>query len=158
MATRIPNLKRTIRNIKRAQDIISVLVRFGFTDVVQELSIDRLLLQGKRIVGLDKPGEEIVRQPHPVRLRQAAVELGPSFVKLAQILATRPDLIPEDWAKEFTKLQSGVPPVPAETIRPHIESLYPGGSTSTSRASSSTRSPPRRSGRRTAPSCTTGRG
>ena len=69
MATRIPNLKRTIRNIKRAQDIIAVLVRFGFTDVVQELSIDRMLLKGKRMVGLDKPGEEISRQPHAVRLR-----------------------------------------------------------------------------------------
>lgn len=126
MATRIPNLKRTIRNIKRAQDIMAVLVRFGFTDVVQELSIDRLVLQGKRMVGLDKPGEEIVRQPHAVRLRQAAVELGPSFVKLAQILATRPDLIPEDWATEFAKLQSGVPAVPTDEIRPYIESLFKG--------------------------------
>ncbi len=124
MATRIPNLKRTIRNIKRAQDIIAVLVRFGFTDVVQELSIDRMLLKGKRMVGLDKPGEEISRQPHAVRLREAAVELGPSFVKLAQILATRPDLIPEDWATEFAKLQSGVPAVEAEKIKPHIASLF----------------------------------
>ncbi len=126
MATRIPNLRRTIRNIKRAQDIVGVLVSYGFTDIVQELSIDRLLLKGKRIVGMDKPGEEITRQPHAVRLRQAAESLGPSFVKLAQILATRPDLIPEDWAKEFAKLQSGVPAVPADEIRPHIESLYKG--------------------------------
>ena len=126
MPAHIPNLKRTIRNIKRAQDIIAVLVRFGFTDVVQELSIDRLLLKGKRLVGLDKPGEEISRQPHSVRLRKAAVELGPSFVKLAQILATRPDLIPEDWAKEFAKLQSGVPAVPADEIRPHIEKIFDG--------------------------------
>lgn len=126
MATRIPNIKRTFRNIKRAQEIVAVLVRFGFTDIVQELSIDRLVLQGKRLVGLDKPGEELVRQPHAVRLRQAAVELGPSFVKLAQILATRPDLIPEDWADEFAKLQSGVPAVPADEIRPHIEEMYRG--------------------------------
>lgn len=126
MATRIPNLKRTFRNIKRAQDIVAVLVRFGFTDVVQELSIDRLVLQGKRLVGLDKPGEELSRQPHAVRLRKAAVTLGPSFVKLAQILATRPDLIPEDWAAEFTKLQSGVPAVPADEIKPHIESMFNG--------------------------------
>lgn len=126
MATRIPNLKRTFRNIKRAQEIVSVLITYGFTDIVQELSIDRLVLQGKRLVGLDKPGEELVRQPHAVRLRKAAVELGPSFVKLAQILATRPDLIPEDWADEFATLQSGVPAVPADEIRPHIESMYRG--------------------------------
>ncbi len=126
MAARIPNLRRTLRNIKRAQDIITVLVRFGFTDIVQELSIDRLLLKGKRIVGIDKPGEEVTRQPHAVRLREAAVELGPSFVKLAQILATRPDLVPEDWTHEFAKLQSGVPPVPADEIRDHIDKLFKG--------------------------------
>lgn len=126
MSTPIPNLKRTLRNIKRAQDIISVLVSFGFTDIVQELSIDRLLLKGKRLVGMDRPGEHITREPHAVRLRQAAEKLGPSFVKLAQILATRPDLIPEDWAVEFAKLQSGVPAVPADEIKPHIEAMFNG--------------------------------
>lgn len=126
MATRIPNIKRTFRNIKRAQDIIAVLVRFGFTDVVQGLAIDRIALQGKRLVGLDKPGEELSRQPLAVRLRKAAESLGPSFVKLAQILATRPDLIPDDWAVEFAKLQSGVPAVPADEIKPHIEKMFKG--------------------------------
>lgn len=126
MAARIPNLRRTIRNIKRGQEIVAVLAKYGFTDIVQELAIDRLVLQGKRLVGLDKPGEEITRQPQAVRLRQAMESLGPSFVKMAQILATRPDLIPEDWAHEFAKLQSGVPPIPADEIRPHIESLYRG--------------------------------
>ncbi|HHN77180.1 MAG TPA: AarF/ABC1/UbiB kinase family protein [Phycisphaerales bacterium] len=126
MARRIPNLRRTIRNIKRGQEIVAVMVNYGFTDIVQELALDRLILHGKRLVGLDKPGEEIIRQPQAVRLRQAMENLGPTFIKMAQILSTRPDLIPESWAHEFAKLQSGVPPVPAEAIRPYIESIYDG--------------------------------
>jgi ubiquinone biosynthesis protein len=126
MPARIPNLRRTIRNIRRGQEIVGVLVRYGFTDVVQELNIDRILLRGKRMVGLEKAGEEVTRQPQAVRLRKVMETLGPTFVKMAQILSTRPDLIPEDWAKEFAKLQSNVPPVPPEEARPHIESIYEG--------------------------------
>lgn len=124
MAARIPNLRRTIRNIKRGQEIVSVLISYGFTDVVQELGLDKLILRGKRLVGLDKPGEQVTHLSQAVRLRQAMESLGPTFVKMAQILSTRPDLIPEDWAREFARLQSGVPPVPADEIRPYIEKLY----------------------------------
>lgn len=103
---------------------MAVLVRFGFNDVVQALGIDELWAIGKRAIGLDTVDAEVSRQPQAVRLRKAMEALGPTFVKMAQILSTRPDLIPEAWAKEFGKLQSGVPAVPAEKIRPHIEELF----------------------------------
>lgn len=124
MAARIPNLRRTIRNIKRGQEIIAVLISYGFTDIVQELGLDKLILRGKRLVGLDKPGEQVTHLSQAVRLRQAMESLGPTFIKMAQILSTRPDLIPEDWAREFARLQSDVPSVPADEIRPYIEKLY----------------------------------
>jgi ubiquinone biosynthesis protein len=63
-----------------------------------------------------KPDEAIVGLPRAVRLRKAMEELGPTFVKLAQVLATRPDLIPSEWADEFAKLQDDVAQVPSAQI------------------------------------------
>ena len=121
MATRLPDIRRTIRNIQRGQELVSVLARFGFEDVVQSLGIDELWAYGKRAIGLRAADAELQRLPQAVRLRKAMEAMGPTFVKMAQILSTRPDLIPEEWAEEFGKLQSGVEAVPPETIRPHIE-------------------------------------
>ncbi|MCH6468772.1 ABC1 kinase family protein [Sinomonas terrae] len=53
----------------------------------------------------------------PEHLRLALEELGPTFMKLGQILSTRPDLVPEAYQAELAKLQDAVPPVPAEDIR-----------------------------------------
>ncbi len=60
--------------------------------------------------------------PRGVRLREALEELGPVFIKFGQALSTRPDLIPEDIAKELTKLQDQVPPFPSKESREIIES------------------------------------
>lgn len=124
MARPIPSIGQTIRNIRRAQEIIAVFASYGFTDVVQDLGLDRLIMRGKRFVGLAKKDERVSREPQAVRLRKVMEELGPTFIKMAQILSTRPDLIPREWADEFTKLQTDVPAVPADEIKEHIESLY----------------------------------
>lgn len=126
MPPSISDIGRTIRNIKRAQEILTVLARYGFGDVLQELKLDRVAFEGRRLIGLTKKGEEHHREPQAVRLRQAMEELGPTFIKMAQILSTRRDLIPEEWAAEFRKLQSDVPAVPAEKIEPHLRGLYNG--------------------------------
>lgn len=130
MPSRLPNniasLGRTIRNIRRAREIIGVLVSFGFGEAVRDLELDRLVQRGRRMVGLGRKEavrSEIARKPTAVRLREAMEELGPTFVKLAQVLSTRPDLIPPDWAEEFTNLQSNVRAVPASEMEPHIERL-----------------------------------
>lgn len=119
----IAHIGRTIRNIKRAKEIVSVLASFGFGKAVADLDLDRLVLRGRRMVGLSKKDATVERTPTAVRLREAMEELGPTFVKLAQVLSTRPDLIPPEWAEEFTKLQSEVKPVPADEIRPYIDGL-----------------------------------
>jgi len=121
MPTRVPNLGRTIRNIRRAREILSVFAAYGFRDVIQELDLDRLVLRGRRMIGLGKPGDEVNRKSQAVRLREAMEELGPTFIKLAQVLSTRPDLIPEEWANEFKRLQSDVPPEDPDRMRRHIE-------------------------------------
>lgn len=126
MTPAIPILGRTVRNLRRAQEIITLLGVYGFTDVVQDLGLDRLVLRGKRLVGMAAPSDRVAREPQAVRLRRAMESLGPTFIKMAQILSTRPDLIPRTWADEFTRLQYDVPPVAAGMIRAHIESLYEG--------------------------------
>src|SRR5690606_41122852 len=126
MARPIPSLGRTIRNIRRAREILTVFASYGFNDVIQELDLDRLALRGKRLVGLAPADERVTRESQAVRLRRAMEQLGPTFIKMAQILSTRPDLIPEEWTTEFARLQSDVPAVPAREIKPHIEWLYDG--------------------------------
>lgn len=121
--TNIAHLGRTIRNIRRAKEILAVLASFGFGKAIADLDLDRLVLRGRRMIGLSRPDASVTRTPTAVRLREAMEELGPTFVKLAQVLSTRPDLIPPEWAEEFTKLQSTVRPVPADEIKPYIDDL-----------------------------------
>jgi ubiquinone biosynthesis protein len=64
------------------------------------------------------------KQKRAVRMRLMLDELGPIYVKLGQILSTRRDLIPEDIADEFTKLQDNVAPFPGEIAREIIEDAY----------------------------------
>lgn len=123
LPSNIASLGRTIRNIRRAKEILAVLASFGFGQAIADLDLDRLVLRGRRMIGLSKPDASVTRKPTAVRLREAMEELGPTFVKLAQVLSTRPDLIPPEWAEEFTKLQSTVRPVPAEEIKPYIDEL-----------------------------------
>ena len=112
----IRNIPQTIRNIRRAHDVVNVLIRYGFEDVVQETGLDQIVLRGRRTLRLVRRDKTLDREPRAVRMRKALEELGPTFVKLGQILATRPDLIPREWADEFAKLQDDVAQVPGEQI------------------------------------------
>ena len=60
------------------------------------------------------------------RTRQALEALGPTFVKLGQILSTRSDLLPADWIAEFEQLQSAGPTLDFETLRPEVEAALGG--------------------------------
>jgi ubiquinone biosynthesis protein len=64
------------------------------------------------------------RKPRAQRLREALEELGPIFVKFGQVLSTRPDLLPEDIARELTRLQDKVPPFPGDRAAAIIEQTY----------------------------------
>lgn len=98
-----------LTNAVRAKEIIAVLVRHGFADLVTHLNPPAGFLQ--RMV--PKPA---VRRTTWERIRLAAEELGPAFVKSCQLLSMRPDLIPEPLVIEFRKLQDDVKPVPFEKI------------------------------------------
>lgn len=116
--THLKAARTAIKDFARFERIVSVLVRQGFGHVVeawdlQDKFILKLLVE-RRPVGLEK------RTIHE-RLSQALQDLGPTFVKLGQILSTRPDLIPQALCVEFARLQDQVSPITYEEARAVID-------------------------------------
>ncbi|MEK7850542.1 MAG: AarF/UbiB family protein, partial [Deltaproteobacteria bacterium] len=110
----------TIKNINRLRQILNILIRHGFGELVSQLHVFRFYILGKRFF---TPKAEDVRahRSTPERLRLALEELGPTFVKLGQLMSTRADWFPDDWSTEFKKLQDKVPPFPFEQVRALVE-------------------------------------
>jgi ubiquinone biosynthesis protein len=117
-------LGRTIRDARRTREILGVLVRYGFRNLIEELHLEGALHRRmQRLLG--RPVDpEVEAMPQAVRLRLAMQELGPTFIKLGQVLSLRPDLIPPDWASEFSKLHSEVPPVSFHRIQGRLEAEF----------------------------------
>lgn len=116
----VSKLTRTYHNIKRYRQILTILLRYGFDDVLGRLKIDYYIQLSKKIIPKFK-AHEIEKTTTAERLRLALEELGPTFIKFGQILSVRPDLIPESFIKEFQKLQDEVPPFTAEQAKAKIE-------------------------------------
>ncbi|WP_342242252.1 ABC1 kinase family protein [Inquilinus sp. OTU3971] len=96
----LPTAFVVARDLKRLQQIVTVLLRFGFGDLVRRLGLHRL--------------------------RLAIEALGPTFVKLGQILATRSDLLSAEWLAELEKLHDRVPPLPYGALAPVLEAALGG--------------------------------
>jgi len=110
--------RETYRDLKRYSQIASVLAHHGFTEVLDRLKARYSATKRRRAFIREKASE---RPPTPVRLRLVFEELGPTFIKLAQILSSRPDILPPEYIRELTKLQDDVPPFPFEDARTLIE-------------------------------------
>jgi ubiquinone biosynthesis protein len=107
------------RDLGRLQEIASVLIRYGFGDVVRRMGLANALEKTGRALHWRDP-DEMAHLPPPARMRRVMEELGPTFVKLGQVLATRVDLFEPDWIAEFSKLQSEAPPAPEEEVRAQL--------------------------------------
>ena len=118
-------IQSTIRNTRRFAEIVTVLMRHGFGGFVGETGLDRLVEKGRSLIGRATDGE-VERLSLNVRLRMVLEALGPTFVKLGQILSTRPDLIPADLADEFRTLQSDVLKVSFTEIRQRLDDEFEG--------------------------------
>lgn len=104
-----------LRNLRRFGAISRVLLRHGFGGL-----LDRLSGKGNGDP-IAVPPANVSLFPAPARVRRALEELGPSFVKLGQILSVRADIFPPPYIEELKKLQDQVPPVPFEAVRAVVE-------------------------------------
>jgi ubiquinone biosynthesis protein len=116
-AWRLFNLLGTVEHLHFYQRVLEVLAKYGFEEFAA--AAGQHLHLGRR--ALRAGGAESGSRTRPQRACQALEELGPTFVKLGQLLSTRPDLIPSEYCAEFERLQDGVAPVRWELIRPEIE-------------------------------------
>ena len=107
------------RDLGRMNEIAGVLVRHGFGDTVRRLGLARALERAGPVLRPEHAADLAKLSP-PVQVRLAMVELGPTFVKLGQILAGRADLFGPEWIAEFGKLHSRVPTVPLDELRPQL--------------------------------------
>lgn len=114
---------RTYRHLNRYRQILAILFKYGFGDLVDRLNLDQYIETGLQMISRKRRGrvEKLTRSE---RLRLAFEELGPTYIKLGQALSTRPDLIPSDFIHELSKLQDNVPPFPFIEVKNIIESEF----------------------------------
>jgi ubiquinone biosynthesis protein len=120
MIRKIGVIGTTYRHIKRYQKIISVLVKYGFGYLVDALNLHKIINLGKKFIPGEKD-EKVASLSIWERIRMVLEELGPSFVKLGQIMSNRPDLIPHELILELEKLQDSVPSFSREEAKKLVE-------------------------------------
>jgi ubiquinone biosynthesis protein len=116
-------IRRGIRNTKRAAEVIAVLAKHGFRQLLSDTGIERIIERGQEIL-LRSKAEASATTPVEVRVREALEELGGTFIKLGQVLSTRPDLVPQELADELRRLRSNCPRVPYPEIRKRLEEEF----------------------------------
>jgi ubiquinone biosynthesis protein len=106
------------KHLRRYRQVVGVLTRYGFGEFFGQIRFWEYINIEKRVLRREREIEKISTAQ---RLRLALEELGPTFVKLGQMLSTRPDLLPDDFIQELEKLQNRVAPIPTETVKQIIE-------------------------------------
>jgi ubiquinone biosynthesis protein len=115
----MPTLLQTFRHLRRYQQVGRILTRYGFGHVLTQLGIGRAIAPG--LEKLRFSSAEILQATPPERVRMVIEELGPTFIKLGQILSTRSDIIPAQLIKQLEKLQDTVPPTDFSLIQAEVE-------------------------------------
>ena len=121
----IPRPDKGLKSLRRYRQIAKVLIKYGFGELVSRMNLISPLAPLKK-------SSKVRAKSTPVRIRLALEELGPTFVKLGQILSTRPFLLPPEYIEELSKLQDQVEPMPwekaskvlKEELKLPIEDIY----------------------------------
>ncbi len=108
------------RDLRRAQEIVRVLLAHGLGDVAQRLGLVRGLRRAGVFLHIPR-AKDLHDVPAPERMRHALEELGPAFVKLGQLLAGRTDLLPPEWTSELAQLREHAAPVEWTELRAQLE-------------------------------------
>jgi len=107
------------KQMQRYRQVVAVFTRYGFGEFLGLIRIWEYINIEKKFLHRERQLETL---SVPQRLRLALEELGPTFVKLGQMLSTRPDIVPHNFIVELEKLQNRVAPIPTEIARRVIES------------------------------------
>jgi ubiquinone biosynthesis protein len=111
----MPTLRNAGKNLARLRDISVIVVRYGFGGVLARARVFQAL-------GFRPEAEQVGPTLSPAkRFRMMLAELGPTFVKLGQVLSSRPDLLPPDFVEELSLLQDQTPPLPFGEVQKQIE-------------------------------------
>src|SRR5262245_29131245 len=108
------------RDLSRLREISSVLIRHGLGDLVRRTGLASALERAGQILHWSEAGKSAEIEPQE-RFRRSLEELGPTFVKLGQVLSTRPDLLSPSWITELERLHSEVAPISFDELLPEIE-------------------------------------
>jgi len=116
------NIQQTFKNVARLRTIVNVMLRYGFAEILQRIDI------GRFVPFTDKAKRESKRAQTSMTMAERArlcfEELGTTFIKLGQLLSIRPDLVPEEFAKEFKKLQDSAAPISTDKIKKVIKEEF----------------------------------
>jgi len=111
---------KTYRHFNRYRQILAVFFKYGFGDLVELLRIDQYIEIGLKMISRNRR-ERIEKLSRAERVRMALEELGPTYIKLGQILSTRTDLVPVDFIHELSRLQDEVPSFPFAEAKEIVE-------------------------------------
>ena len=116
----VAGLFSVARELPRLREISSVFIRYGLGDLVRRAGVSVMFDRAGQVLQWGQASETAHLEPQQ-RARLALEELGPTFVKLGQMLSTREDLLPAAWTDELNRLYSQVAPVPFDDLLPQIE-------------------------------------
>lgn len=114
------DILKTGKDLRRLNEIVNILIKFGFGDVIRRIGLAESLEKAGKLIRYSVPDDFLSSKP-PERARAAMEEMGPTFVKLGQILATRVDLFTQEWIEEFEKLQDDTQSLPLDDLRDQLE-------------------------------------
>ncbi len=116
---KLPRIDKGYRNLRRSRKIIGVFAKYGFAEIVDRTGVAARVRLGVRLRGRKTVDARPLNAPQ--RLRLALEELGPTFIKVGQLLSTRSFLLPPAFIDELSKLQDKVKPIPFDEVKALIE-------------------------------------
>ena len=119
----ISGITRKYRHVMRYRQILGIVFRYGFGNIIDALNIEQYIEVGLKLISRTRK-ERIEKLSGNERIRKIFEELGPAFIKLGQIVSSRPDLVPVDLVNELSKLQDKVPPFKFDQVEAIIVSEF----------------------------------
>ncbi len=122
---KISKVTQRYRHIVRYRQIIGIILKYGFENILEAMHIEQVIESGRRLMPFTSPQEEkLEKLNRNQRIRMVLEELGPTFIKMGQVLSSRPDLVPLDLTTELTRLQDEVPSFEFDKVEAILSSEF----------------------------------